>query len=94
MPEGEDRIGSAQSFWKLLDGAWETNGGATIQREYRLLAFRSILASGHPPNNLEANWRWKLCLWTPADRVEFMDTMKHAHDSQLAGHPEMKSLQY
>ncbi len=61
----------AWRLWQLLnqrrsysrsDLAWQWPG--------RVLAYRYAQAH-HFPRNLLAHWRWRLCLWTPADRQAF-----------------------
>lgn len=61
---------AAQQLWAALDAAYTAPASASLQRPYRLLAYRAA-ASREGNQALLANWRWQLGLWTDADRQAF-----------------------
>jgi len=86
-------IVAARALWAELDKE-ETNASAVpLQYRYRLLAYRAISGAADL-SALQANWRWKLHLWTEADRQKFEETMAEAHASLLEYNPQMKGAQY
>ena len=70
---------AARDLWAALDDAVATKQGVEMVTEFRLEAYRTALIE-QAPERLLANWRWKMPLWTPADRNEFSEVMKIAWD--------------
>lgn len=61
---------AAKLLWATLDNAYAAKDAAFLQRSYRLMAYRA--AASEPGNeDLLANWRWQLNLWSDADRQAF-----------------------
>jgi len=86
-------IAAARALWSELDKEEANASVVPLQFRYRLLAYRAVSdVAGF--STLQANWRWKLHLWTQADRQEFEETMAKAHDSLLEINPQMKGAQY
>ena len=90
----EKQLSAARHLWAALDASQaHFKSSVTVQWPYRLFAYRTALACGAPEAMLAA-WRWKLDLWTPADRKRFEDTMDSAHKSLLDLNPQMKGLEF
>jgi hypothetical protein len=89
----DSRVVAARTLWNGLDACIGNVGGENADKEARLLCFRAIKAGNSSPL-VRDNWRWNLHLWTAIDRQTFSDTMRKAHESQLQGHPEMKTLEF
>jgi hypothetical protein len=65
---------AARELWQALDAASDPSAAAA-QRAGRVLAYRAAAAAGGADLALLANWRWKLPLWTDADRAEWNRVM-------------------
>ncbi len=80
-PNGnEDAIvTAARAAWQKLDEAAPTSG----IWEQRLQLLRAAQAAG-ASEALISNWRWKLALWTDADRAEFNATMARIEAKRTA----------
>lgn len=68
----------ARDLWTALDDGITTRQGVEMQNEFRLLAYRTA-SSKQAPELLLANWRWKMPLWTAADRTEFWEIVQKAY---------------
>lgn len=73
---------AATDLWTSLNKSYAMEGSQTLQREGRLLSYRALASvTGDDKSGLQPlldNWRWKLFLWSPQERVQFSDTMKRA----------------
>jgi len=86
-------VAVARALWSELDNVMATASVIPFQTRYRYLAYRAI-ANADDLSALQADWRWKLDLWTQPDRQKFEDTMAKAHASLLELNPEMQGAPY
>lgn len=84
---------AAVQFWAALDGAYSLKA-APLQRPYRLLAYRALIATPPPSGmapayaSLTANWRWRLPLWDAAQRDEFKAATNRSYLAFLQNNPQ------
>ena len=87
---------AAVKLWQAMDEDLEKSSTnlrqISTQSQWRLLSYRAA-SSKSAPNDLLANWRYALKLWTDADRKEFDSRMQQAHKTLLVANPEIKLLQ-
>ncbi len=77
----------ATALWATLDSGWGRPEALPAQVPGRLLAYRAALADGAPPDVL-AGWRWRLPLWTSADRAGFNAAMAQAWAAVARQNPD------
>ncbi len=85
MLAGEDEqssrlISAAADLVHELDGAYARQDVAGYQKPYRIMALRAATAAD-AHEELLANWRWSLPVWTSTDRAEFAERMTEAQSS-------------
>jgi hypothetical protein len=77
---------AARSVWDALDGACDAPGAYALQWAGRVAAYRAMCSVDDPTGLTTADeWRWKLALWTPADRDEWQDAMAAAWQARRKG---------
>ncbi len=89
LPHPDSTITASASYrlWKLLnqeESYSETD--VSMQWPDRIMAYRYAQAHGFPPALL-ARWRWKLCLWLPADHRAFDDAIQTIPPPAAPGTP-------
>jgi len=72
-----ENINIASSLWDALDNSYNKQHNYFIQKQFRILAYRTVL-SQKTPDDLIANWRWQLCYWNQKDRSELADVLNKA----------------
>ncbi len=87
-----ETLEAAVRLWDALEQRRGDLKSAPGQWRLRMLCYRAAVAAGAEANLL-ANWRWKLALWTPADRSDFQKRMQAAYNKLLADNPELKTVQ-
>jgi hypothetical protein len=83
---------AATQAWDALDAAAGSTAAMLVNRKLRILSYRAVLA-GPPLPNVLPNWRWRLRLWSPADRDVFKQTMEKAWAGMLRRNPQLQSRQ-
>lgn len=78
---------AARGLWSALDDALTTKQGIEMQNELRLQSYR-VAANEHAAPALLSNWRWKMPLWTPEDRAEYVEAMQWPIDIRRGLHPD------
>lgn len=73
----------ARRAWEAVDESALRVGGLENRFQTRLGIYRAA-KEAKAPENLLANWRWKLSLWRDSDREVFDETMKRAWTSEQA----------
>jgi len=70
-PDAAVAASRSYQLWELLDQRHSYSAkDIAMQWPYRIMAYR--YAEAHDfPEHLLARWRWKLCIWLPADRHAF-----------------------
>jgi hypothetical protein len=83
---------AARDLWLALDAAYAQPSSAAWQRSYRTLAYRAA-ATEQSPDWLLGRWRWRLALWTDADRQQFTATMGRAALEREKAQAQAKELE-
>lgn len=96
-PDAGGQVANAQQgewarLWAELDTAWGRAGVAGWQQPCRLLCYRAAVAAGEP-DALLANWRWRMPLWTTAERSDHDQMMDRAYRAMVAMNPQLATLQ-
>jgi len=94
----EDRVHknvvqAARRLWNALE---EKQGTREAALQGWTLSFQALRAaqSAKAPQVLEANWRWKLALWTPEDRKQWAQMMAQARKQLLELNPGLRGGDY
>ena len=62
-------------LWDNLDDSAVHAKPLQADRQLRILSYRATARSSDSSPDVLANWRWRLHLWSPADRAAFANTM-------------------
>ncbi len=97
-PTDEDKarakvVQAARTLWDAAEAALSKQGGAELNWRARVMAYRAAAANDAPAKLLE-NWRWKMPLWTPADRAQWDADMKRNYDYFIKYNPSFKDANF
>ena len=76
-------------LWRALDEAQASPDAAPFQTAYRIMALRAALAK-NATAAAQGHMRWRIPIWTAADREEFDKVMADAWAAMLKANPELK----
>ena len=85
---GSPVIPAIVSLWHVAKRSFGTSG-VNIRQYARFMVYRYAVAH-HAPSALLARWRWRLDIWTPADRLLFDKMMNKGFWAMLKGWKGLK----
>ncbi len=86
-------VAAARRLWNAVEAKQGTREAALEGWALRFQALRTAQAAD-APQVLEANWRWKLAVWTPQDRADWAKMMAQARKQLLELNPELRGGNY
>lgn len=97
-PTDEDKaranvVKAARTLWDAAEAALSKQGGAQLNWRARVMSYRAAAANDAPAKLLE-NWRWKMPLWTPADRKQWDADMTRNYDYFIERNPVFKDANF
>ena len=86
-------VQGARALWNASDAALAQQGGTNDNWQARVMAYRAAAANDAPAKLLE-NWRWKMPLWTGADRAQWRADMESNYQHFVDLNPDFKDANF